>query len=123
MIRTLAFTLGLLVVAFAFGPGPGHAVPLPFGDDFELTSEDLRALGDSVDALLMDDKAMAGAEQSWMAEKSGAKGVSSVQKTFETRGWPCKLIRMSIKIATAGDPKTVHITYCEVEEGTWKSYP
>ena len=123
MIRTLALSLGLLVLALAFGPRASLATTLPFGDEFELTPDDLRVLGESVDELLMDDKAMASAENSWNAEKSGATGTTKVRKTFETRGWPCKLIQMSIKLAKAGDPKTMHITYCEVEEGTWKSYP
>ena len=123
MFRTLGFSLGLLLLAVGFGPGPSLAFNSPFGEDFELTPDDLRVLGDSVNELLMNDDAMEGAENSWKAEKSGASGITRVRKTFETKGWPCKLIQMSVKLSAAGDPKTIHITYCEVEEGTWKSYP
>ncbi len=126
MTRSRAFVLGIFLLGLTLSPRPGMALPLPFEEGFELTQADLDATGVAANDLLLNADVTEGEERSWAVESTGASGTVKLMKLFETRGWPCKLLRFSFKLATASDPtkaKRVHITYCEVEAGTWKSYP
>ncbi len=123
MTRSLAIVLAVSFLGLALGPRPAMAVPVPFEEGFELTRADLDATGVAADALLKNAAAEEGEERSWAVESTGASGTVKLMKMFETKGWPCRLLRFTFKIAKSNDPKRLHITYCEVEAGTWKSYP
>ena len=126
MTRSLAFVLGTFLLGLTLIPQPATALPLPFEEGFELTRADLDATGEAANELLLNADATEGEEKSWAVESTGASGTVKLMKLFETKGWPCKLLRFSFQLATASDSaksKRLHITYCEVEAGTWKSYP
>ena len=119
-IRTIcaAFTVMILSVSKV------DAQISPFPDTFELTGEDIAAISEAFNLLMEDAAAAPGSTVDWSNEGTGSSGTVNIQEFLSLGPFEaCRKIRYDIRIAKYQQLHRYVIDYCQVEDGTWKSYP
>ena len=119
-IRTICAAFIVMMLSIS----PVDAQISPFSETFVLTSEDVAAISEAFNRLMEDAAAAPGATVDWSNDGSGSSGTVNLQEILPKGPFEaCRKIRYDIKIAKYQQLHRYVIDYCQVEDGTWKSYP
>lgn len=112
-----------IVTAAALALGPSHAQIDPFPPTFELTQGDREAITEAVTSILDDPNPTAGSSTEWGSQESGAWGSVDFIEALTIEGLSCRKLRYNINLKKFNRLHRYDFDYCQIEDGTWKSYP
>ena len=103
--------------------GSAHAQLNPYGGlafEPELTSDDLRMVLLSGDAVNQIPSPTSGETRAWNNPQSGNSGAVTLESAFRTNDMSCHRLRYSITMSGQETPQTYFLTWCQTPTGDWK---
>lgn len=117
-------TIGAAMIVTALGVASAHAQISPFPDEFRLTRGDLDAIDKAITPILDDPDAAPGTAAEWSNDASGSSGTLKLLGILDLGSFEaCKKIQYEITMENRPQRDRYVIDYCQVEDGTWKTYP